>query len=258
MKELSFAFETNLEFVEPVEEHAFLLRCVPLQKEEQQLLSFMLNISPFSGKVACGTDGFGNRTYSGYVPEPHGFFSYQVTGRVRRDDERRVSEEPLNCYRYNSPLTQPNRALTDFLSSLDLSGSLLEKAAQLSQAVHTYFAYEPGSTDITTSAEEAFSLGQGVCQDYTHVFVTLARLLGLPARYVSGLPLGDGASHAWAEVWHEGLWYGFDPTRNQTVDEGYIKLCVGRDYQDCPIERGIFKGLTEQKQTSFMKVTELF
>jgi len=257
MKELTFTFETNLQFKEPVSEHAFLLRCVPLQKEEQQLLSFMLNISPHAGRIACGTDGFGNRTYSGYAPEPHTFFSYQVMGRVRRDDDRRVPRGPMPCYRYNSPLTQPSKELKDFLASLDLTGSLLEQAEQLSQAVHKHFEYEPGSTNITTSAEEAFRQKQGVCQDYTHVFVTLARLLGLPCRYVSGLPLGDGASHAWAEVWHEGLWYGFDPTRNRKVDEGDIKLCVGRDYQDCPIERGIFQGITEQKQTSFMQVTEL-
>lgn len=82
------------------------------------------------------------------------------------------------------------------------------------------------------------------------------RAAGLTARYVSGLPEGEGASHAWAEVWHDGLWYGFDTTRNCAVDESYLKLCVGRDFSDCPIERGVFLGGGDQTQTVFMKVTE--
>ena len=90
------------------------------------------------------------------------------------------------------------------------------------------------------------------------VFLSMARLLGIPARYVSGLPEGDGASHAWAEIWHDGLWYGFDPTRNKLVDEGYITLCYGRDYNDCPIERGLFFGNTNQTQTTWMEVQDRF
>ena len=40
------------------------------------------------------------------------------------------------------------------------------------------------------------------------------------------------------------------------VDESYLKLCVGRDFSDCPIERGVFLGGGDQTQTVFMKVTE--
>ena len=81
-------------------------------------------------------------------------------------------------------------------------------------------------------------------------------MAGIPARYVSGLPVGEGASHAWAEVWADGLWYGLDPTRGCAAHEGYLKLCVGRDYSDCPVERGVFSGGVTQTQTVFMKVTD--
>ena len=128
-------------------------------------------------------------------------------------------------------------------------------AKLLQEKVHEYFTYSPGSTGIHTTAEEAFDQKQGVCQDYAHVFIALARLKGLSARYVCGLPAGKGATHAWAEVWHDGLWYGFDPTRNCPVEESYISLAVGRDYGDCPPERGIFTGFAEQSQTTFMQVS---
>lgn len=257
MKELVFRFETNLNFSQPVTEHAFLLRCVPMQRPEQECISFMLDISPHSGSLSCGRDGFGNSTYSGYLAEAHSFFSYTVTGRVRRDDRHRLQAEPQPFYRYPSALTQPNAELEEFLSGVELTGDGLARARQLAKAVHGHFRYEPGTTDVHTSAGTAFQQGHGVCQDYTHVFLTLARLCGLPARYVSGLPLGDGASHAWAEVWHEGLWYGLDATRDCEADEGYIKLCVGRDFADCPLERGLFFGMAEQEQSSYMQVSEL-
>ena len=87
-----------------------------------------------------------------------------------------------------------------------------------------------------------------------HVFLALARLYGIPCRYVSGLPFGEGATHAWVEIWQNGLWYGLDPTRGCLADEGYIKLNVGRDFNDCPIERGVFRGQADQLQTTYMKV----
>lgn len=85
---------------------------------------------------------------------------------------------------------------------------------------------------------------------------SLCRLSGIPARYVSGLPEGDGGSHAWAEIWDDGYWYGVDPTRHVPVDEGYLKLSMGRDFTDCPIESGLFSGYTDQQQKVYMKVCQ--
>jgi transglutaminase-like putative cysteine protease len=65
-------------------------------------------------------------------------------------------------------------------------------------------AYVPGETDVH-QAEEARQSGRGVCQDHAHVFIGAARLLGIPARYVSGYLMMDDrieqeAGHAWAEA----------------------------------------------------------
>ena len=116
--------------------------------------------------------------------------------------------------------------------------------------------YTPGVTGVSTTAAQAFALGQGVCQDYAHVYLALARLCGLSARYVNGLPEGEGASHAWCEVWLDGVWTGIDPTRSRWADEGYIRFGIGRDFTDCPMERGVFVGAANQCQTVFMQVSQ--
>ena len=95
-----------------------------------------------------------------------------------------------------------------------------------------------------------------MCQAFAHVYLALARQAGLAARYANGLPEGEGASHAWCEAWLDGCWTGIDPTRGRWTDEGYIRFGVGRDFGDCPIERGVFLGLTDQRQTVFMRVSE--
>ena len=70
------------------------------------------------------------------------------------------------------------------------------------------FTYIPGVTDIHTTAGEALRLGRGVCQDYAHIMTAVLRYMGIPARYVNGLMIGEGYTHAWVEVYTDGGWYG--------------------------------------------------
>ncbi len=115
-------------------------------------------------------------------------------------------------------------------------------------ARYVTFSYVPGATSVSTTAAEAFYCETGVCQDYAQVMIALCRSVGIPARYVTGLMVGHGATHAWVEV-HDGRrWHGFDPTNNTEVDDRYMLFATGRDFEDCPIERGIFRGAAEQTQ----------
>ena len=104
-----------------------------------------------------------------------------------------------------TPLTEPDAAIAAFAEPLrarlagDPHGGLVELAAALLQRM----PYIPGGTDAATAAPQAFANGHGVCQDHAQVFIACLRLLGLPARYVSGYLATDAehvASHAWAEV----------------------------------------------------------
>jgi len=118
--------------------------------------------------------------------------------------------------------------------------------------------YVPGSTMVSSTATEAFSAGRGVCQDHTHVFLSCCRVLGIPARYVSGyLYTNDSshvASHAWAEVWLGDRWHTFDITNQVCEPTHHLKLAVGLDYLDaCPV-RGVRYGGGEESMHAFALV----
>ena len=100
------------------------------------------------------------------------------------------------------------------------------------------------------------ALGKGVCQDYSHILLSLCRMEGIPCRYVVGMLIGEGASHAWVEICSEGRWIALDPTNNLVVDDQHIKISAGRDYQDCIINQGIFTGQTRQTQQILVSVKE--
>ena len=99
----------------------------------------------------------------------------------------------------------------------------------LMNAINGAMVYMPGETTIHTTAAMALSGGKGVCQDYAHILIALCRMAGIPARYVAGAMVGEGATHAWAEVWLDGVWTGADPTHCRMTDETYIKFSHGRD-----------------------------
>ena len=254
MRRLYFEFDTNISFSQSVSEHAFLLRCIPKSNPSQQLSRFTVEIKPQEGPLTFSSDCFGNPVCSGRVTLPHSSFSYSCRGMVYRNDSRKSPEKPMECYRYPSALTAVTPELTEFLSEVPEQPTARETAEAICEAVHSHFSYTPGITTTSTAAGDAFLLGQGVCQDYAHVFLALARQRGLYARYVCGLPEGDGYSHAWVEVWDDDCWHGYDPTRMVPVDEGYIQLSVGRDFMDCPVERGQMLGICTQTQSSFMRV----
>ena len=258
MQKLKFLFLTKLDFSSMIGEHHFILRCVPQVLPEQQVVDLDMKVMPQACTGVFSTDSFGNQLYAGSLLAPHRFFYYRVNGEIVRDDGERRQEAAASCLRYPTKLTSPSeemRLYADELWQQELSCLSGDGYRIALNGIYLKLAsYAPGSTNVHTTAAEAFRQRSGVCQDYVHVFLALARLYGIPARYVSGLPFGEGATHAWVEVWHEGLWYGLDPTRGCLADEGYIKLNVGRDFNDCPIERGVFRGQADQLQTTYMKV----
>ena len=251
MKRLAFTYRTHIDFEVPVTEHYFTLRCLPKDTPCQRVLRRELQLEP-ELRWSLQEDGFGNLLQTGCCREGHIRFGYVVSGEAEVD--RSVPDRsPCNpAFLYPSPLTVPGPALLSLHEKAKGSGP-----EELMRLVHERIRYTPGSTGVNTTAEQALAQGRGVCQDEAHILAALLRLEGFPARYVSGLFVGEGATHAWTEVWQDGCWRGLDPTRCRTVGEEYLTLSTGRDYADCPVERGVFRGNTAQTQTVFMQVTEL-
>ncbi len=144
---------------------------------------------------------------------------------------------PLWLFLRETPRTAPGERLRELAQTLTASDQL-EKMHALMNATHSEVAYVTGSTDIETTAEQALEAKRGVCQDHAHIMISVARLLGIPARYVSGYLLMEGvaeqtATHAWAEVHLPGLgWVGFDAANNICPDERYVRIATGLCYRD--------------------------
>ncbi len=253
MRNLSVYFHTAVEFTAPVSAHAFTLRCIPPDGPTQRTAHMQLRLEPAAAYITQ-RDGLGNWLQIGQLQAPHTALAYTVQGEVQVDLSKRDRTPPPPFYCCPSPCTAPTDDLRAFLAALPAPTAPLERARVLARAVSDHFVYTPGATGIQTTAGQAFALGKGVCQDYAHVLITLCRLAGIPARYVSGLPQGDGETHAWVEVFCDGAWYGLDPTRRCEADEGYVRLNTGREYADCPIEQGVFRGAAQQSQSVYMKV----
>lgn len=140
------------------------------------------------------------------------------------------------------------RGLNDDLSESVTPASVVEAACEWTRA---NLVYEPGATDVRTTASGALDVGRGVCQDFVHVAIALLRACGIPARYASGYlhpnedaELGDvvsGQSHAWLEAWL-GDWYPVDPTSGADVGERHVLVARGRDYGDVTPLKGVFHG----------------
>ncbi|WP_281824147.1 transglutaminase-like domain-containing protein [Jannaschia rubra] len=95
------------------------------------------------------------------------------------------------------------------------------------------FAYVPGASTSTTTAADTFLQRQGVCRDYAHVAVAMARAAGIPARmasvYAPGVDPPD--FHAVAEVLLDGAWHLVDATGMADASEMAV-IGVGRDAAD--------------------------
>ncbi len=258
MKILNFSFETHLAFSKPISDHDFVLRCQPVSSPRQTVLEATTLYQP-ACSIAQQTDGFGNMIQVGRIAREHDSFTFTSVGSVlvEADDVRPEHCHPM--YARASQMTQAGPVIASFADDVLRvcpNATAYDKALRLSRALHAAMTYEPGATDVTTTAEQALEQRRGVCQDYTQALLALCRHAGVPARYVCGLIIGEGATHAWVEV-HDGTrWRGIDPTNDKLVDDDYIKISHGRDFVDCPIEQGMFRGDAEQVQTVLVEVTD--
>ncbi|GAB4357412.1 MAG: transglutaminase family protein [Oricola sp.] len=138
----------------------------------------------------------------------------------------------------------------------------IEKLHALSRLIGETITWQTGRTDPGTTAEEAIEHGYGVCQDHAHVFVAASRVLGIPARYVSGyLMMNDRvhqeASHAWAEAHVDGVgWIGFDVSNGISPDERYVRVATGLDYTEAAPVSGLRLGESPESMVVTLQVQQ--
>lgn len=260
MRKWKLIYEMHDEFSTAVSGHYFSLRCFPKEMVSQKIKSFSCSIHP--GSVSSrGRDSFSNFLLTGCCMQPHDQFYVKVESLVAKKNIAEPEIKELHClgmFRQPTRLTSMGDSLNAFYDTL-MPGNGEDswtRARWLMECLSRSFSYQSGSTNVNTTAEEAFFQGCGVCQDYAHVLLSLCRKEQMTARYVAGAVPGEGQTHAWIEVLKDGKWKGFDPTNNRETDDSYISFAVGRDAADCGLNRGIFLGNAGQRQFVNVKMEE--
>lgn len=266
MTKLHFRYYMKLSFSDFVEKHRFSLKCIPKSDIKQQITITKKEIYP-SNFISEGMDSFGNRLIYGYEENQHKYFFFDiegeaVTGIPKTEGNSRDKEGAgLALMKYQTEITEPGDAIREFYERILIGGNTAPDTGvnfALSVMYHlgSEYQYVSGVTGIQTTAEDAMQSGKGVCQDYAHIMLSLCRMRRIPVRYVTGMMLGEGKSHAWVEVWSGEEWIGMDPTNSQLAGEHYIKIAHGRDYSDCLVNQGIFTGNVTQDQQILVSVEE--
>jgi len=281
MSRVSILHVTDFEYDGIVSESHNEVRLRPRDDTRQSCLSFRLSTRPASGG-SVHQDYFGNWVHRFNVLPPHRTLRVEAASIVmihpapplaedptlwQLDEQRAdVAEEFFEFLAPSHYVPHPP-ALDELLGAAEDAGggTVAGFARAATRLIQERFRYEKGATHVHSSADQVLSTGAGVCQDFTHLLLAIARVRGIPGRYVSGYLLPDAntgdevsgglASHAWAEILVPGEgWLGLDPTQGDAAGERHIRLAYGRDYGDVPPVRGTFRGHAGQRLSVDVRV----
>ncbi len=252
--------------------HSVMSLCMrPRDDSGQRLLSFEVRTNPLSS-LNAETDGFGNTKHVLNIHREHATLEIASRSTVETThspplpdslgngawEEMRTWKEAFTQWEFTRPsvFAQPSPMLADYVNRHGISpgDDPLQSLVRLRDAIHQSFDYVPGSTSAVSPIDHILETGQGVCQDYAHVMIAIARSWGVPTRYVSGyvsarkagMVAQQSATHAWAECFLPELgWTEFDPTNPKLPSERRVRVAVGRDYDDVSPTRGVFVGNTD-------------
>lgn len=261
MKKLHFTYDMQIEYSTEVSHCNFTIKCIPMDTLRQKIENIKINMNPETN-YQWGVDGFKNAQIWGKNGQPHTQFDFRIEGDATTglaDYEEDVDTDLAMIFAHPHGLNVPGDAIREFYNTkvINKDTSTYDRVIEITRILFEEFRYQTGSTNVDTTAEQAFSQRCGVCQDYAHILIALLHLAGIAARYVTGFIIGEGASHAWIEFLSDGKWYGIDPTHNKLVGDDYIKIGHGRDAKDCMINRGIMQGGGQHTQMVFVNVQEV-
>jgi transglutaminase-like putative cysteine protease len=253
-------------------------RISPLTTIDQLVLEADVEVTP-AAKVYRYLDYWGSVVHAFNLSKPHD--EMRVVGRSVVETSPPSAPPPLTSW---DELADPNLE-DDFAellaptSKVPEDPALTEIATQLRDGttpdragdrivdwVRSLLEYVAGTTQVWTSALEAWSGGRGVCQDFAHLTLAVARSMGIPGRYCSGYLHPDptagigvtieGESHAWVELW-TGDWQGFDPTSGDPIGERHVLVARGRDYSDVSPIKGVLNGAPTSRLAVKVNLTRL-
>ncbi|MSP95924.1 MAG: transglutaminase family protein [Betaproteobacteria bacterium] len=259
-----------------------LLHLTPRELPWQRRVAHAIAIDPQPSETSEHVDYFGNPVCHAVLASPHDTLTVRVESDVSvgsRGSTAALSGSPpwesvrawLHAcdlapvleaaeFLFESPHVRFSAGLADYaLTSFSAGRPFLDAVLDLNHRIHGDFLFDASAAGVATPIAEVFELRRGVCQDFAHPMTGCLRVLGLPARYVSGYVLttpppghapliGVDASHAWVSAYcPAGGWIDFDPTNDLVVNDQHITLAWGRDLSDVAPMRGVILGGGEQE-----------
>jgi len=248
---VKISHRTSYGYDAPASQVVQALRLTPRDHEAQHVRSWRIDID-VDGYLRAGTDPYGNSLHMFYADGPLTAITITVSGEVDIVDSAGVvrgAVETLDpqVYLRSTPLTLPDRGIAD-LAARCAQPNTVDALHALMTDIHGRMAFDTDATHAATTASAALAAGRGVCQDFAHMFIAAARLMGVPARYVSGHLARDEthpqeAAHAWAEALVPDLgWVAFDPANGVCATERHVRIAIGADYLAAAPVRGARRG----------------
>lgn len=262
VKRLDVRHRTTYSYTKPVEKSAHLLRLQPMHDRLQSVLMHEVTIS-VEGQERFYEDVFGNQVRRLLLETPFTTLAIDARTRVELLDTDPLSFRPLHASTripvvwmpwqrhmlapYLLPPELPDTQLheiTEYAMSFVERNDydLLDTLLDINWTIYKEYKYEQGVTTLSTTPFDVYATRKGVCQDFANLFICLARLLGVPARYVCGYlytgPKHENraqseATHAWVQLYlPEVGWKGFDPTNGVLTQTDHVRVAVGRSYVD--------------------------
>ena len=260
---------TKYEYSWPIKESINEIRLFPHHFDNQDVLQFQLLVSN-SPNVEISRDYYGNRVGNFNTLDSHKEMILESRMLIRVNHSLKIPEidtttiadlskemeKSILLQRLCYPETIKNQKTIERILSkiIEPEKSIIAIAQECNQYIYKNFIYTKGITTINTTLDEVLEIKKGVCQDFAHLLLQLLRTAGIPSRYVSGYICpnendyrGEGATHAWVEIFtpNQG-WLGLDPTNNIWTMANHVKLSVGRNFNDCTLVKGTFKGVSRQ------------
>jgi transglutaminase-like putative cysteine protease len=269
---LRVRWQTEYRYEKPARASHNELRVLPQTQPGQEILREDLRTAPAARPIRH-RDAFGNTFVHFDVLAPHERLVVEMEALVRRRPALAGPLRPLSPFERHIYALPTERApdhpriwalASEIARALPGDADPVDRAEMLTDSLRDRFEFLPGVTDVASSALHILEEGAGVCQDFTHLFLGVARHWGLVCRYVGGYLAADGqhvvtdAAHAWAQVWDpEGGWTGFDPANRCREDLRYVIAAVGRDYLDTAPVKGVYRGTGDATWTARLELAPL-
>ena len=245
------------------------LRLTPRNHDGQYVVFWRIDISE-DCRLDHHEDAFGNITHTFTAEGAFTELGVSVDGEVETQDtdgivRGAIERFPPSLFLRETALTRPDTAILAFAREARAASGddTLALLHQMTERLHREIVFDTDPTHTATTAAEAFALRRGVCQDLSHIFITAARSLDIPARYVGGyFHRADGvvrqeAGHAWAEAFVPDIgWVGFDPANGISPTDQHVRVAIGLDYLGASPVRGARKGGGSEALTVTIEVAQ--